>query len=122
MPVAFFFNTANGFRNLPSYTIANDPARRRDEITSFGSGCRLSGKVCMVRMIAGMMLIGWQEFFLGLSDAFQGIVRHPYLGAKQEGPMGFGKGMGRAFLGFFYHSLAGMPTTLHPPMYPSHFG
>jgi sterol 3beta-glucosyltransferase len=44
-PVAFFYNVANGFRNLPSYAIHNDPARRRDEITDFGSGCKLAGKV-----------------------------------------------------------------------------
>jgi sterol 3beta-glucosyltransferase len=44
-PVALFYNLANGFRNFPSYAIKNDPARRRDEITSFGSGCKLAGKV-----------------------------------------------------------------------------
>ena len=44
---------------------------------------------------------------MGFADAFQGIVRHPYLGAKQEGFGGFGKGIGRAFAGFWCHSLAG---------------
>jgi len=44
---------------------------------------------------------------LGLVDAFQGVVRHPYLGAKQEGPLGFGKGLGRGFAGFYCHMLAG---------------
>ncbi|KAF9694720.1 hypothetical protein EKO04_007312 [Ascochyta lentis] len=89
-PVALFYNIANGFRNLPSYTIRNDPARRRDEITGFGSGCKLAGK----------------EFVLGFGDALQGVVRHPYLGAKQEGPLGFGKGIGRAFGGFYCHLMA----------------
>ncbi|KAF2626779.1 glycosyltransferase family 1 protein [Macroventuria anomochaeta] len=89
-PVALFYNMANGFRNLPSYAIRNDPARRRDEITSLGSGCKLAGK----------------EFFLGFGDAFQGIVRHPYLGAKQEGLVGFGKGIGRGVGGFYFHSMA----------------
>lgn len=46
-PIAFFYNVANGFRNLPSYAIRNDPARRRDEITGFGSGCKLAGKVSL---------------------------------------------------------------------------
>ena len=90
-PVAFFYNIANGFRNLPSYAIHNDPARQRDEITGFGSGCKLAGK----------------EFVLGLSDALVGIVRHPYLGAKQEGAMGFGKGIGRGLAGLYLHLGAG---------------
>jgi hypothetical protein len=90
-PVALFYNVANGFRNLPSYAIHNDPARRRDEITGFGSGCKLAGK----------------EFVLGFGDAFLGIVRHPYLGAKQEGALGFGKGLGRGLGGFYCHSMAG---------------
>lgn len=44
---------------------------------------------------------------LGFVDAFQGVVRHPYLGAKQEGPLGFGKGLGRGLAGFSCHMLAG---------------
>ncbi|KAJ8118746.1 hypothetical protein OPT61_g357 [Boeremia exigua] len=89
-PVALFYNMANGFRNLPSYAIRNDPARRRDEIKGFGSGCKLAGK----------------EFVLGFGDAFQGLVRHPYLGAKQEGALGFGKGIGRGIGGFYFHVFA----------------
>jgi hypothetical protein len=49
-----------------------------------------------------------KEFVLGFGDAFQGIVRHPYLGAKQEGVLGLGKGVGRGMGGFFFHSMAGM--------------
>jgi hypothetical protein len=93
-PVALFYNVANGFRNFPSYAIHNDPARRRDEITGFGSGCKLAGK----------------EFVLGFGDALLGIVRHPYLGAKQEGPLGFGKGLGRGLGGLYFHSMAGEST------------
>jgi sterol 3beta-glucosyltransferase len=37
-------------------------------------------------------------------------VRHPYLGAKQEGPLGFGKGVGRGLGGLFFHSHAGEST------------
>lgn len=44
-PVAFFYNVANGFRNLPSYTITNEPHRRRDDITGMGSGLGVAGKV-----------------------------------------------------------------------------
>ncbi|RAR07338.1 glycosyltransferase family 1 protein [Stemphylium lycopersici] len=89
-PVALFYNMANGFRNFPSYAIRNDPARRRDEITGFGSGCKLAGK----------------EFVLGFGDALVGIARHPYLGAKQEGALGFGKGLGRGLGGLYFHSMA----------------
>ncbi|KAJ4985852.1 glycosyltransferase family 28 domain-containing protein [Stagonosporopsis vannaccii] len=89
-PVALFYNLANGFRNCPSYAIRHDPARRRDEITGFGSGCKLAGK----------------EFVMGFFDAFQGFVRHPYLGAKEEGPLGFSKGLGRGLAGFFFHTFA----------------
>lgn len=49
---------------------------------------------------------------MGFADAFQGIVRHPYLGAKQEGFGGFGKGIGRAFGGFYCHSMAGACSLL----------
>lgn len=48
-----------------------------------------------------------KEFILGFGDALQGFVRHPYLGAKQEGPLGFGKGVGRSIAGFYCHSMAG---------------
>ncbi len=44
---------------------------------------------------------------MGSVDAFQGLVRHPYLGAKQEGALGFGKGIGRGLGGFYFHMMAG---------------
>lgn len=44
---------------------------------------------------------------MGFGDAFQGIIRHPYLGAKEEGALGFGKGIGRAIGGFYCHLMAG---------------
>lgn len=50
---------------------------------------------------------------MGLVDALQGIVRHPYLGAKEEGPLGFGKGIGRAFGGFYCHLFAGKCSAEH---------
>jgi len=45
---------------------------------------------------------------MGIYEAFGGIVRHPYIGAKIEGPIGFGKGIGRGIWGFGCHILAGM--------------
>jgi sterol 3beta-glucosyltransferase len=44
-PVALFYNVANGFRNIPSYAITNEPHRRRDEITGLGTGLEVAGKV-----------------------------------------------------------------------------
>jgi hypothetical protein len=90
-PVALFYNVANGFRNLPSYSIANEEHRRRDEITGLGSGFGVAGK----------------EFVLGSYEAFSSIVRHPYVGAKTEGPAGFFKGIGRGYWAFGNHLLAG---------------
>lgn len=84
-PVAFFYNIANGFHNYPSYGFGGREVRRRDEITGFGSGVRTAGK----------------EFVLGFWDAFSGLGMKPYLGAKEEGPKGLGKGTyaaGRDFL------------------------
>ena len=49
---------------------------------------------------------------LGFGDALVGIARHPYLGAKQEGALGFGKGLGRGLGGLYFHSMAG-ELTLH---------
>ncbi|KAI8931389.1 hypothetical protein NX059_011721 [Plenodomus lindquistii] len=90
-PVAFFYNVANGYRNFASYAIRNDPVRQREEIKGFSTGCKLAGK----------------EFVLGFVVAFGGIIKHPYLGAKQEGPGGFGKGIARAAGAFHCHSMAG---------------
>lgn len=89
-PVNFWYNVANGFRNAPSYTIKNEPHRRRDEITGLGSGLGVAGK----------------EFVFGFGEAFGGIVRHPYVGAQKEGALGFGKGVGRGIGAFGFHILA----------------
>ncbi|KAF2129493.1 glycosyltransferase family 1 protein [Dothidotthia symphoricarpi CBS 119687] len=89
-PVAFFYNVATGFRNLPSYAIHNDSTRRRDEITGFGSGLNVAGK----------------EFVLNVAEAIGGVGRHPYLGAQEEGVTGFGKGIGRGVGGFVCHIFA----------------
>ncbi|KAL6709290.1 hypothetical protein ACN47E_001697 [Coniothyrium glycines] len=89
-PVMFWYNVANGFRNFPSYAITNEIHRRRDEITGIGSGLGVAGK----------------EFVLGIGEALGGILRHPYVGAKVEGPIGFGKGIGRGLFAFLPHALA----------------
>ncbi|EGX91572.1 UDP-glucose,sterol transferase, putative [Cordyceps militaris CM01] len=84
-PVAFFWNTANGFHNFPSYGYAGIEVRRRDEVKGFGSGVKVAGK----------------EFVLGFWDAFSGIIVLPYKGTRDEGAKGLGKGIWRGGKGFF---------------------
>ncbi|KAF2681820.1 glycosyltransferase family 1 protein [Lentithecium fluviatile CBS 122367] len=91
-PVAFFYNIANGSHNYPSYAFNAVEVRRRDEITGFGSGCKVAGK----------------EFALGLYDAFSGIVLRPYHGAKKDGAKGFGKGVFAGGRGIPYNVLAAL--------------
>ncbi|KAF2854031.1 glycosyltransferase family 1 protein [Plenodomus tracheiphilus IPT5] len=91
-PVAFFYNVANGFRNVPSYMITNEVHRRRDEITGLGTGLTVAGK----------------EFTLNIYEAFSGLLHHPYTATQQEGFIGVPKGLGRGFYGFGCHILAGI--------------
>lgn len=90
-PVAFFWNTANGFHNFPSYGFAGVQVRRRDPITGLGSGLKAANK----------------EFFLGIWEAFSGVVAEPYKGVRDEGAKGLGKGIWRAGKGFFFNFGAG---------------
>lgn len=90
-PVAFFYNVANGFHNLPSYSFPGGSVRRRDEITGFASGLKVAGK----------------EFTLGFYDAFSGLVLKPYRGARDEGVKGFGKGIVGAGRGLLCNIGAG---------------
>ncbi|TVY44536.1 Sterol 3-beta-glucosyltransferase [Lachnellula occidentalis] len=79
VPVALFYNLANGFHNAPLYFFHDDTVRKRDKITGFGSGVRVAGK----------------EFTLGMFDGFTGILTLPYRGAKKEGVTGFCTGVGK---------------------------
>ncbi|KIW01832.1 uncharacterized protein PV09_06683 [Verruconis gallopava] len=84
IPMWLMYNLANGFHNIPSYSLWSVPVRRRDEITGLGTGLRTAGK----------------EFILGHWDALRGLVVWPYRGAKQGGAKGFGKGVFQAWRGF----------------------
>ncbi|KAF5018680.1 hypothetical protein F66182_9326 [Fusarium sp. NRRL 66182] len=81
-PVAFFYNVANGFHNAPSNVFDVD-VRHRDEITGLRSGFKTAGK----------------EFYLGVWDAFSGIVTKPYEDTKTMGVKGLGRGLLRGGLG-----------------------
>jgi hypothetical protein len=95
-PVALLYNLANGFHNMPSYSLCSVPVRRRDEISGLGSGLRTAAK----------------EFVMGNYDAWSGLVLHPYKGAKAGGAKGFGKGVftgGRGLLSNTAAAICGLP-------------
>lgn len=83
VPVAFFYNVANGFHNHPSYLWDGIQVRQRDEIVDLGTGLKAAGK----------------GFVVELYDGVTGIVTRPYNGAKAQGPIGFGKGVAHACVG-----------------------
>ena len=77
VPVAFFYNIANGFHNIPSFLLDDHTVRRRDDITGFGSGLKVAG----------------MEFVLSSYEALSGVAVLPYKGIKESGIKGFGKGV-----------------------------
>lgn len=89
-PVAFFYNIANGFHNVPSFLFNDETVRRRDNITGLGSGVKVASK----------------EFTLSLFEAITGPVVLPYKGAKASGPSGFGKGIVAGLGGLVFKSGA----------------
>ncbi|KAK0100746.1 hypothetical protein ONS95_007196 [Cadophora gregata] len=90
IPVAFFYNLANGFHNAPSFLLSDDTVRRRDNITGFGSGVKVASK----------------EVYYGLYDGITGLVTQPYSGAQRDGPVGFVKGVGRGIGGLAFKTTA----------------
>ncbi|KAH6652352.1 hypothetical protein BKA67DRAFT_520701 [Truncatella angustata] len=107
-PITLLYNTANGFRNSPSYISADEDVRRRDEIKGLKSGFKTAGK----------------ESVLGFYDAFSGLILRPYKGAKKRGILGFGKGVGLSIVGLVSgigtgifslpgYSLKGIEKALH---------
>ncbi|KUL88236.1 hypothetical protein ZTR_04936 [Talaromyces verruculosus] len=90
VPVAVFYNVANGFHNAPNYLLNDQTIRKRGKITGFTSGVKVAGK----------------SFVLNLFDGITALVRHPYRDAQKDGLEGFVKGVGRGFGGLFFQSLA----------------
>ncbi|KAF3918122.1 hypothetical protein ABW21_db0209590 [Orbilia brochopaga] len=77
-PLDFSLAVAQGFRNAP-LLYGDTTVRKQDKITSMGSGLKVAGK----------------EFALGLYDGVSGLVTQPIQGAKEEGHLGFWKGVGK---------------------------
>ncbi|EWC48658.1 hypothetical protein DRE_01880 [Drechslerella stenobrocha 248] len=77
-PLDFSLAVAQGFRNAP-LLYGDTTVRKQDKITGMGSGLKVAGK----------------EFAFGLYDGISGFVTQPVKGAREEGQLGFLKGIGR---------------------------
>jgi len=56
-------------------------------------------------MKSGLKAAG-EEFVFGIYDGFSGLVVQPYTGARDNGPIGFVKGVGMGLTGFVLKDLA----------------
>lgn len=84
-----FVAITQGFHNAPRL-YGDSTVRKPTRITGYRSGLKAGGK----------------EFAYGLYDGWTGLVKHPYMGAKQQGPVGFAKGIGKGVGGFVLKDLA----------------
>lgn len=80
-PVEVSLAVAQGFHNAPR--LYGDTVRAPYRITGMHSGLRAAGK----------------ELALGVYDGVTGVVVKPYQGAKEDGPVGFVKGVGKGVAG-----------------------
>lgn len=80
---------AQGFHNAPRL-YGDTTVRRPVRITGMKSGLKAAGK----------------EFVFGIYDGVTGIVKQPYIGAKQSGTSGFFKGVGMGLTGFVLKDIA----------------
>lgn len=80
-PVELSLAVAQGFHNAPR--LYGDTVRAPYRITGMHSGLRAAGK----------------ELALGVYDGVTGVVVKPYEGAKEGGPVGFIKGVGKGVAG-----------------------
>lgn len=117
--MAFFYNIANGFHNAPSFILNDTTVRRRDNITGFGSGVKVAGKVWASSSFSlsfplppsSLYLLIHplpppQEFALSLYEAISGLVTQPYHGLRTQGATGLLKGTGKGFGGLILKSGA----------------
>jgi hypothetical protein len=80
-----------GFRNAPKI-YGDKTVRPTPTITGFTSGVSTAG----------------QELVTGLYDGLSGFVMEPIEGAKESGPSGFAKGVGKGIGGVVLKPCAGM--------------
>lgn len=114
-PMDLSLAIAQGFHNAPRL-YGDDTVRRPTRISGFQSGLKAAG----------------EEFAYGIYDGWTGLVRHPYRGAKEEGGLGFVKGVGIGFGGFvlkdlaaifgpFGYTLKGIHKELQKGRQPTHY-
>ena len=88
-PMDLSLALAQGFHNAPR--LYGDPTVRRPaRITGMKSGLKAAGK----------------EFVFGIYDGFSGLIVQPYTGARDNGAIGFVKGVGMGLTGFVLKDLA----------------
>ncbi|KAH0559843.1 hypothetical protein GP486_003640 [Trichoglossum hirsutum] len=80
-PIDFTLSLARGFHNAPK--LYGDTVRPSDKVTGIQSGLKAAGK----------------EFGYGFYDGISGLVTQPIKGAKDEGPAGLVKGIGKGIGG-----------------------
>ncbi len=106
---------AQGFHNAPR--LYGDPTvRKPTRVTGMKSGLKAAG----------------EEFLFGIYDGVTGIVVQPYTGARDQGAIGFVKGVGMGLTGFvlkdlaaiigpFGYTLKGIHKELGKKNQPTHF-
>lgn len=80
---------AQGFHNAPRL-YGDKTVRKPTRISGIQSGLRAAG----------------EEFVYGVYDGWTGLILHPYHGAKEAGPLGLVKGVGKGLGGFVLKDLA----------------
>ncbi|RBR08627.1 hypothetical protein FVER53590_07011 [Fusarium verticillioides] len=88
-PVDLSMALAQGFHNAPRL-YGDNTVRRPIRVTGFHSGLRAAR----------------HEFAYGVYDGFTGVVRLPFRGAKENGPIGFVKGTGMGLTGLVLKNLS----------------
>ncbi|KAG0651468.1 UDP-glucose:sterol glucosyltransferase 80A2 [Hyphodiscus hymeniophilus] len=89
MPMDLSLALAQGFHNAPRL-YGDATVRRPARITGMKSGLKAAG----------------QEFVLGIYDGVTGVVVQPYTGARDNGALGFVKGIGMGLTGFVLKDIA----------------
>ena len=95
-PMDLSLALARGFHNAPRL-YGDSTVRKPIRINGMKSGLRAAGR----------------EFAYGIYDGWTGLVKQPYQGAKQDGAVGFAKGVGKGVGGWVlkdFAALCGLPA------------
>lgn len=102
-PMKFTVAMAEGAHNAPRLWVdksVRKPVKVTGIMSGISAGCQVSTMSTMVTPFESVVLIMiMQELLLGTYDGISGIVTLPILGAKEEGIIGFAKGIGQGIVG-----------------------